>query len=849
MGTNLIQNYIAKPANQQKPVSQPQAPKKPIPNFDIQRELDNRTFIKPLAGKGRLLTGNILASPKYEFDNFLYTLKAFKHAASGNANDHELGKLNDLGLMGGGLAIASYLTTKRYTPMTKGMEFVGLGAFLASMALWPKIAIQLPAYLIHGVNVQKEYQDSFGRKKPFYQDPQFIPWDLYSDKQIDKIGDRLGVPKDIPNRRDFIQEKMRKLAVQNNTLWMLTAGIATPVMTALICNATEPYLNNYMNNIRNNKADKIIANVEGYSKKYQTKHIESKLDAIYKQYQNKPVDRDVYEALVDAFTDDLDAVTMESFKKDLKSLIDNGEYNVSESTAKNISKNLKQLFEKQGYSKEFIEAVIPSEDVMVTLFKDNNFINSTKYEGFNKIIKAIALNISQKTTEFNNLHPEEAEDLRHVRNIIISQAKEDNPVLRELYSLKSRVFDADLFKTLKNAAQAFDGFRARQLTLDEYALLKVGSAPETVIANYWNDVSKDLIKIFGITDKELENARFDKNLMGNILREKLETIVADKASYERVMNVLVEKIASLNSKIKSSDMASHMLRGDVSKPDKTAYESAVDIIFKEYSQRINTAGFTRTARALSGSGGDEFGSAKAIQKAFVEERLLGVKSSFFRLINTLDFYRRVATDPNALRPYNGNVPRGVMEELIELCKIITLEGYSSDNATKFYMMRNPNPEADFSPLEVVNGRIKNAHLGKAPKGTTDIPNDKYFYQNAMKFMFGDDMHPETKSILEKSIIKDEMSNYRQLVMDKIGSEKYFWKPRHIVSNNADAGSDIKFLLTGISPNELIYKTGQQVFNSRKWLKIFGSIGAGLLGVTVLIQFFLGKLKAPQGGNK
>ena len=849
MGTNLIQNYIAKPANQQKPVTQPQAPAKPIPDFNIQHELDNRTFIKPLRGKGRLLTGNILSSPKYTFDNFIYSMKALKHAATGNANDHELGKLNDLGLMGGGLAIASYLTTKRYTPMTKGMEFVGFGAFIASMALWPKIAIQLPAYLIHGVNVQQKYQDSFGRKKPFYQDPQFIPWDLYSDKQIDKIGDRLGVDKDMPNRRDFIQEKMRKLAVQNNTLWMLTAGFATPVMTALICNATEPYLINHMNNIRNKKADKILSNVEEYSKKYQDKHIEKKLEAVFKQHQNKPIDNNIYDALVEAFTDDLDAVTMESFKKDLKALIDNGEYNISETTAKNISKNIKQQFEKQGYSKEFIEAVIPTEDAMVNLFKENQFIKSTKAEGFNKIVKAIALNISQRAIEFNQLHPDDAEDLKHIRNILTSQATEKHPIFKELYSLKANTFDENLFKTLQKAAQAFDGFRARLLTLDEYALIKAGSAPETVIANYWNDVSKDLIKIFGITDKELEKARFDKNLMGKLLREKLEKIVSDRASYEKVMNTLVEKIASLNSKIKSSDMTSHMLKGDIGKSEKTAYESAVDTVFRDYSQKINTAGFTRTSRALTGSGGDEFGSAKAIQKAFVEERLLGVKSSFFRLINTLDFYRRVATDPNAFRPYNEGVPRGVMEELIELCKIITLEGHSSDSATKFYMLRNPNPEADFSPLEVENGRIKNAHLGKAPKGTTDIPNDKYFFQNAMKFMFGDDMHPETKSILERSIIKDEMTNYRHLVMDKIGGEKYFWKPRHIVSNTGDTGSDIKFLLTGISPNELVYKTGQQVFNSKKWLKIFGGIGAGLLGVTVLIQFFLGRLKAPQGGNK
>ena len=243
MTTNLIQNYIAsKPLGGYKAQQQNtqttivNSPKKPMPNFDIQHELDNRTFIKPLKGKGKLVSGNIFNAPALMVKDGIYDAKALKHAIKGEANDHELGKINDIGLKLGGLAIAGYLFTRKQTPMTKGMEFVGLGSFLASMAIWPKIAIQLPAYLIHGVNVQKEYEDSFGRKKPFYQDPQFIPWDLYSDEEIQKIGNRLGVDKNIPNRRDAIQEKMKKIAIQNNTLWMLSAGFATPVKISLICN-------------------------------------------------------------------------------------------------------------------------------------------------------------------------------------------------------------------------------------------------------------------------------------------------------------------------------------------------------------------------------------------------------------------------------------------------------------------------------------------------------------------------------------------------------------------------------------------------------------------------------------
>ena len=280
-------------------------------------------------------------------------------------------------MMAGGLSIAGYLFTKKTTPLTKGMEFVGLGSFFASMAIWPKIAIQLPAYLIHGVNVQKQYQDSFGRRKPFYQDPQFIPWDLYSDKEIDKIGDRLGVPKNIPNRRDFIQEKMRKLAVQNNTLWMLTAGFATPIMSALICNQAEPYLLRYQNNQKNKKADQILTNLNEHAKKYQTNPAQNRIAEIIKKHGNQPINEELIETITNALTADIDSVTSESLGKDLQAILSNGRYSVSDTTAKNVTANLQAQFAGKGFTKEFLEAVLPKEAEMIQFFKDNGFTGNS----------------------------------------------------------------------------------------------------------------------------------------------------------------------------------------------------------------------------------------------------------------------------------------------------------------------------------------------------------------------------------------------------------------------------------------------------------------------------------------
>lgn len=841
MTTNLIQNYIsASKTLPQQPKMQGQnvqSAQKPKPDFDIERELNNRTFIKPLPSKGRLLNGNIFNAPAIMVKDAVYDVKAFKHAMQGNANDHELGKLNDVGLKLGGLAIAGYLFTKKQTPVTKGMEFVGLGSFLASMAIWPKLAIQLPAYLIHGVNVQKQYEDSFGRKKSFYQDPQFIPWDLYSDKEIDKMGNRLRVPKDIPNRRDAIQEKMKKIAIQNNTLWMLTAGFATPVMSALICNQTEPYLAKWLNNRKNKKADLILTNLDEHSKKYDTHNATNNIENQIKLHAGKPITEEVINSVADAF-EGMDSVTAESFKADLRELMTSNTHTISKDSTKAISKNLKDIFKGKPISKDAVDAIIPNENNMFNIFKENNFI---KTDADDKALKAISdkilLAIKKNVETYNQNRPEaEQLDFEYIKKLIRSHKVNEHPIKSVLNNSTSATFSQEIQANLRNIAKAFDSFNAKTNALNEYAVTKVGSAPETVIANYWNNISKDLLTTLGISPKEIEKVRFDRNLTGELLRNKIESIVSDDATYKKVMKDLVAKVASLDSEIKPSDI--------------TTYNEKVDTLFNEFGEFLKDKQFSNTAKAIAGvNNNDNVGTLKNIQKSFVSERLSGVKSSFYRLINTLDFYRRIAKNVNSidiLKQY----PREVREELIELCKIITLQGHSSDNATKFYMLRNTHPSDDMSDIVVKNGKIENKYFGKgAVNTTTDIPNDKFFYQRAMQLMFGDKMDKETTEILEGSIIKPNVTEYRENVVKIIGGENYFAKPRHRISPVNDAGSEFKFLLTGIAPDELFFKAGQQAFNTRKWLKIFGAFGGVLLGVTVLAQFFFGKMPDKKAGKK
>ena len=431
-------------------------PKKPVPDFDIQRELDNRTFIKPLEGKGRLIKGNIFNAPAMMVKDMIYDAKALKHAVSGKANDHELGKLNDFGLFLGSLAIAGYLFTRKQTPMTKGMEFVGLASFLGSMALWPKIAIQLPAYLIHGVNVQKEYEDSFGRKKPFYQDPQFLPWDLYTDEEINKMGDRLGVPKDIPNRREFIQEKMKKIGIQNNTLWMLTAGFATPIMSGLICNMAEPYLLKYLDNKNNKAADAILKDLDKYAEtKYKNTAVGQELAKLLQNNANKPLDKELKESIFSTITRYMDPVTAESFKADLDNIVFGKEtYKIQDSSVKEIIGNLQTVFKDKipNVDEEFLKAVIPDEKTLIEALQNNDtFGKDIQSVEFGTVTDTIKKLIDTNTRAYNTAHPDKAKDLRFIRKLVMNNMTKDknsNPVKIVLSKALSSVRDNNIIEKL-----------------------------------------------------------------------------------------------------------------------------------------------------------------------------------------------------------------------------------------------------------------------------------------------------------------------------------------------------------------------------------------------------------------
>lgn len=261
-----------------------------LPSFTF----DTEGRIKPLKDEAKLLPSRIFGSPIEYAKDLKKDVVNIGRAAKGKANDHELGRINDLALKTGSLALATYLCIKNPLKLSKAMEFVGLGTFFGSMALWPKLAIQAPIKARTGVDIHQKYIDSEGRKKMLYLDPQYDLTDLYSREDLDRMGKKLGVSENLPDRDRYIKQRAKKTAVQGNTLWMMTAGVA-PVLSALTAHAAEEPLNKIINNASMELSKKALDKGKSAS----VDMIQKKADKVFEKFLKKNADNPVNEKMAD----------------------------------------------------------------------------------------------------------------------------------------------------------------------------------------------------------------------------------------------------------------------------------------------------------------------------------------------------------------------------------------------------------------------------------------------------------------------------------------------------------------------------------------------------------------------
>lgn len=776
--------------------------------------IKTQQYIKPQGAKGKLVSSSIFPNVK----DTKYNFNALKHGLTGKANDHELGKLNDVGMKVGALALAGYLATQKATPKTKLMEFVGLATFFGAMKLWPKLAIGAPAKAIHGFDPTQEYEDSFGRKKPFFQDAQYQPWDVYSNEQLQKIGDKMGVDKNAQDRNDLTKSNMTKIATKNNTLWMITAGIASAVFSALACNKAEKVIDPALDKVNNEKADKLLQNFDTEAQKRMTsasKDMQKDLDKIFEENKGKTVDNKLIEKISGRLAKGLDPVTEEGVKEDMQNILMNGKSLVNEGLAEKISNGSKKVL-AQKFSEEQVAKIVPSKEEIVKHFNDNQMMGKEVNEDEAMDVRSSVSQLFLAKAKEQGMSTEKLKTIKKGVALVADKALKSN---------SASVLDENAMKKVSEIGKAMSELQAKDSVLDDYAQAKVADKPETVIANYWNKTSTSIVKSLGIDFKEMEKVRNNRQLVQGLVRNKMEEVTSDDAKYQKAIGEMANNIAELDKKIKPEDTRKY-----------------VDLVGKTYDDaagNLYNQGMEATANKLTALSVGGKGSLKRVKQVYFEERVAGVKNSFSRMINTMDVYRRISKGEV---PKDGSA-REVKEAMLELVKQTTLQGHSSDHSIKFYFNRSQDnsTNVDRSDVEIKDGKVVNKYF-KEGKGV-DVPEDYGFYQKAMNFMYNSPMDKDTVEAIKKAGIEKDVNKYNSEVYNKIGSADYFTKPNHKTTGDQGASSEYKFLLLGVAPDEMMTKTVQQSYNSQKWGKTFGTVGAVLTGLTVAAQFLFGKGKA------
>ncbi len=804
-------------------------------------------LIKPLPPEGHLVKTNILNAPKHFIEGIAYDLKSLKKGWNGTANDHELGKLNSIALVTGGTALATYLATRRQTASSKAMEFVGISSFLASMALWPVIAIQIPTKLIHGFNVRQHYKDSMDREKLFFNDPQYLPWDLYSEEEIHKIGDYMNVPQDMNNRRDYIQEKMKKIATQDNTLWMLTAGFGVPIMSAIICNRLEQPVKDICGRIQSEQNKKILNKALNTQIDFENTDMYRKLDTLLELHNGKNINDDIIKQICDVIGYESNPLVDKKLKTELKNTLTKNTAVLNPEDGDKILKLLEKNLKSGLKNQAAVSAVLPNLEELSTWLIDGDFINKDLKKGdFVKLNTHLTKKLLEKLDTYNQNTLSEnvvqrVDFLEAMNNFKSTQS----PVHKFRLTHSGLQLTGNVQTMLKNLVKELVSVDQKSGIVKEYIFKELSAAQETTLANVWNKSMGEIFGALNIPWNKMDVARSNRDMMMEVVRDSMDRIAADKKEYEKVMT----KLAQVAQRLETFDNVVS------DKGNITFFEQTIGKVLDPAAKSLEKLGFTDTASALAAENGS---SEKTILKAFASNRLLSVKSTIYRIITALDMHRRIATSTNIDESLlNSNIAREVKEEIVELSKRTTLGAHRSDFAVKFFFNGNPHPDlSDTSALEIKDGKVVNKYYRAGRAEYRDVSTDTTLYKGTMGLIYDGQVHPETEKLLGKKT-SETINNYRHDCLHSFGDEYYFVKPESFISELNGGGinynkpkfkptsNKYKFLLTGVSMDDLAMKYANQKHNARAWMKMFGGIGLGVLGVTIASQFFFGKTPKPK----
>lgn len=830
--------------------------------------------VKPLPPQGHLVHDNFSNSIKYFFKDIAYDLKSVKNGVKGTANDHQLGRHNDVGMVTAGLMIATYLASKTSDPRTRVMEYLGFGTFLAAMSIYPKIAINAPAKLLHGYDIDKEFIDDQGRKKSVQQDPNYVPYDMYqgeyTDEDLALIGDRMGIPRDIKNRNDLIKEQMRKVANQSNTLWMLTAAV-TPALTALTCCGLENYVvAPILEKIRNNQANQKISTLLK-----NTRNMECDLEKI-KLLDNK-LFRDVdkflagkegliseneYNKLCEFFTKNLETKVSGAISHDIKALLENsalsGEsYVLSPNTYDKLLDGLAKYIEVAPEHREEVrKIVIPTmEDVQKAIKEVIPEIDFQKERIVSKLeINSVKEKLQKLMTDKISAREHPYEEL-----LYDNTSKMVDKISEGLCTEKTKYLDKAIIEKLKNLARVLGEFKEHKLKLNECKSIKFEYTNDTMLARYYSKFEKVLLDSLEISHTDLKKIRDDKVFARRFIEERFKEI----SSNEKRMSGMLERIGKVMYEMETT------LHGNFNKDSYIRdLITAIELNYNNTAIRLDNIGdFKSIIKALVADNPKELvlslnskeetydflenlilnkrynaktyakgiGSAKEQELTRLAERYQGVRNSFNRIIQSLD----------------------VMHYL---------QNYAEFD--KVYLLRGKNAEY----LDVLSKRVINTllsadvaeHMNKLHIMSPDLYIDTM--KNVFRLSSPDFYNPRQKGALSE-ITKNALKKFG-IVLDRaqmfiarsfkilVNDPTEFMKENHRLHPGSRMMYDKKvisdagvFNLVGQTPVDMLQGAAGRRFNTQSWVRRVGVLTGGIFGVALLSQLFFGKIRNPQNIQK
>ena len=848
------------------------------PYLESNEKIRTEKNVKPLPAEGHLIHDDFGNGVKYFFKDMAYDAKAVKDGFTGKANDHQLGRLNDVGLKLGGIGIAAYLASRTSDPKTRLMEYVGLGTFLAAMSIYPKIAINKPAELVHGFEIDKEYIDDQGRKKSVFQDSNYIPYDMYRSEfkteDLDEIGDRMGIPRDIHNRHDVVKEQMRKIATQNNTLWMLTAGLATPAMTALVCSGLEYPIGYAVEKARNAKHNgqitKMLAKTEAMSEtvsNIKSNDLSRRVDKLLACYKGQELPAKELENVLDVITENLDSNIADGIKEDvtriLKTSHSGGESVViNNETVDEMLSGFKNAI--KGRNKPQLEAVlVPTREELSTIIA-SQFGNDGGVKGvtisadrMNELKTRVDELITGKIHATSDIPKDFLESQKASVLSTLDKTAKANP---------SIMVTEESFKEIIDFSKVIGEFKENREVLDRCKNFKVEATQNTLLARYYNKFESTFLNELGISHKELKKMKESEEFSKEILDRKLTELCKDEKKYEKTVkklgNIMSDMDVALNGKSESESAMKDLVTAIENNYNKTAkrlgtfdgkFSSTINRLVKE---DVSTLGNSLTSRAelfdmldgirpseLQGKAGEEYirlsskgvGSAKNLEVSRITDRYAGVKNSFNRVIHTMDFYKR------GLNPELINGDAQYAEMLIKDGKEALLTATATEHTMKLNMVNNPEHYK-----EVMNTVWKSSdeafEVATKQKG--------YITEATQKAL-------ESNNSIQKGNVADRFTYYITRFKNLIANNPTdFTKPKHILNEGAREAyepmaktNSALFNLVGKTPVDMAKEGAGKKFLTNKWLRIMGAFTAVVFSGTLLAQFTFGKIRNPHNMKK